>query len=124
HASDQLLVLAEAVERGGVEEVVADVERGEQRALGFGRVRRAIGVRHAHAAKADGVDAEGSKFACFHVGNSPVAPGTACTVPGSCGRTFLTWCGSGSVRAGPAFPWPAGTGRCWRWARGLHGWRR
>src|SRR5690606_18193550 len=58
------------VECCGVEEVVADVERGEQGALGFGRVRRAIGVRHAHAAKADGIDAEGAKFACLHVGGS------------------------------------------------------
>ena len=58
HATEQFLVLAEAIQISAVEKVVAKVERCGQRALGFHRFRRAVRMRHAHTAKADGVDGE------------------------------------------------------------------
>lgn len=61
HASEQLLVGAEAVEGRGVEEIDAGIERREEYTLGHvGRRRRAVGVAQVHASLADRRDAEGS----------------------------------------------------------------
>jgi hypothetical protein len=66
--AEQRLVGAKAIERCGVEQRHAGVQRVQQQALGIGLLwRQAIGVAEAHAAQADGRDGEGTHAAHAHL---------------------------------------------------------
>ena len=67
HCAHQPLIMSKPIDRGGVEECVAGIQRAQQHALGrIARWRGAIGVRQAHAAQADLRDGEGTQFALLH----------------------------------------------------------
>ena len=70
--ADQHLIVAHAVEIAGVEQGDAGVERGVDGGDALAAVGRAVEIRHAHAAEADGRDGwtGGAEFALFH-GGSP-----------------------------------------------------
>jgi hypothetical protein len=64
--ADQRLVLAESVERGGIEMVVAQVQRRVEQARALiGRRRYAIGMAQRHAAQPHGADG-GRSQTTFH----------------------------------------------------------
>src|SRR5687767_650079 len=65
--AEQRLIGAEAVQRGRVEMRVAGIQRLEEHGRRCLRLRRrAVGVRQAHAAEADGRDAEWAECARLH----------------------------------------------------------
>lgn len=68
--AQQLLVVADAVHVGGVEEVDAHVQGPMDHLGGAGVLRRAVEVAHAHAAQADRRDlrAVDTQSACLHDG--------------------------------------------------------
>jgi len=57
-ASDEFLVMTHAVHVGGVQEGTAKIDRAVDRRDRFPLIRRAIELRHAHAAEAEGGDVE------------------------------------------------------------------
>ena len=68
--ADQRLVVAEAIEGGGVQVRIAGVERAFQHPFGLvARRRRPVGVGEAHAAEADGRDVEGTDGTGLHGGS-------------------------------------------------------
>ena len=69
--ADQHLIVAHAVEIAGVEQGDAGIERGVDGGDALAAVGRAVEIRHAHAAEADGRDgwACGAEFALFHDGS-------------------------------------------------------
>ena len=70
--ADQHLIVAHAVEIAGVEQGDAGIERGMDGGDALAAIGRAVEIRHAHAAEADGRDGWtcGAEFALFH-GGSP-----------------------------------------------------
>jgi hypothetical protein len=67
-AAHQLLVAAQAVDVGGVEQGDPQLDRAVNHRYGCGVVGRTVDRAHSHAAQADGrdVDARGTEFPCFH----------------------------------------------------------
>jgi hypothetical protein len=75
HLADQGLVVAQAIDRGGVEEGVAGVERPQQHPLGaVARGGRPVAVGKPHAPQADGRHLERTDAAFLH-GESPEPAG-------------------------------------------------
>ena len=141
HPAYQRLIGAEAVQRRGVEQRDARIQRLQQQPLGIGhRRRRAVGVAQVHAAQPDGRDVERADAALRQAHASPSSDGYVGRSPeGMAGRP-----GSGPAlgpptlvdtmrisprrsAAAPAGAAPGsraapGPGCCW--AGALRGWRR
>ena len=54
YLADQGLVVAEAIQASGVQKGVADIQRPVQRSFRLLTIRFSVGLRHAHAAQAQG----------------------------------------------------------------------
>ena len=72
HLANQLLVVARAVDVGGVEEIEPQLDRVLERRGGFSVVSRAIELRHSHASQAQFRHHESlaPEFSRFHKPNS------------------------------------------------------
>jgi hypothetical protein len=78
-AAHQLLVMADAVHVGGVEEGHAELDGAVDRGDGLALVAAAIELRHAHAAEAEGGHLQGAESTLLH-GISPKKGCEGCRV--------------------------------------------